>query len=39
MLNYMVDPEGNTYEIEATAYAGDPSFVKACKKSRQAIPI
>ena len=33
VLNYMVDPEGNTYEIEATAYAGDPSFVKAAKRA------
>ena len=31
MLNYMVDPEGNTYEIEATTYAGDRSFVDAAK--------
>jgi len=27
----MVDPEGNTYEIEATTYAGDRSFVDAAK--------
>ena len=33
MLNYMVDPEGNTYEIEATAYAGDRSFVNAAKRA------
>ena len=31
MLNYVVDPEGNTYEIEATTYAGDRSFVDAAK--------
>ena len=31
MLNYMVDPEGNTHEIEATTYAGDLSFVDAAK--------
>jgi len=33
VLNYMVDPEGNTYEIEATAYAGDRSFVNAAKRA------
>ena len=35
VLNYMVDPEGNTYEIEATAYAGDRSFVNAAKRAAE----
>lgn len=33
MLNYMVGPEGNTYEIEATDFAGDRSFVDAAKRA------
>ena len=33
VLNYMVYPEGNTYEIEATAYASDRSFVDAAKRA------
>ena len=31
----MVDPEGNTYEIEATAYAGDRSFFGAAKRAAE----
>ena len=33
VLNYMVDPNGVPYEIEATAHAGHPSFVDAAKKA------
>ena len=33
VLNYMVDPEGNTYEIEAATHAGDRPFVNAVKRA------
>ena len=35
VLNYMVDLEGSTYEIEATAYAGDRLFVSAAKRAAE----
>ena len=31
----MVDPEGSACEIEATAYAGDRSFVSAAKRAAE----
>ncbi len=35
VLNYMVNLEGSTYEIEATAYAGDRSFFGAAKRAAE----
>lgn len=29
VVNFMVDPEGNTYEVEATGFGGHRSFVKS----------
>ena len=35
VINFMVDPEGNTYEIEATGFGGHKSFIKAAVRAAQ----
>lgn len=32
-LHYMIDPEGKPYEIEATSYFGDKTFIGAAKRA------
>jgi|GEM_PF-1199226 TonB family protein len=35
LTNFMVDPQGNTYEIEVTGFGGDKSFVKAAIRAAE----